>query len=304
MRHPLLAAFLVAASCVSAEPEASRAGAFDERPLRADASVSLIGTHIWRQSDEHFGGFSAIEVDPDGAGFIALTDRSFLFEGRFLRDASEAIIGIEDGPRHQLLDQDGNPMRRPRIDSEGLAVAPDGTIYIAFEGVTRVRRQMGVDGDPELLPAHPDFARLPRNESLEALAIGPDGALYAIPERPLGGPDAPFPVYRFRDEAWDIAFTLPRRGRFLVTGADIGPDGRLYVLERDFLGIGFRTRVRRFDLDGGAEVVLLETPLGRLDNMEGISIWGEVGDMRMTLIADNNFNPLQRNLIAEYSLPD
>ncbi|MCC5974946.1 MAG: esterase-like activity of phytase family protein [Rubellimicrobium sp.] len=259
---------------------------------------------IWRRSDDHFGGFSAIEVAADGGDFIALTDRTFMFEGRFLRDAAGAIVGIEDGPRHRLLDVDGNPLRRPRADSEGLAVAPDGTFYIAFEGLTRVRRQMGVDGEPVLLPSHPDFERLRSNESLEALAIGPDGALYAIPERPLGPSDTPFPVYRFRGEEWDIPFTLPRRGRFLVTGADIGPDGRIYVLERDFLGLGFRSRVRRFALDGSDEVVLLETPLGLLDNMEGISIWGEAGDLRMTLIADNNFNPFQRNLIAEYLLPD
>ncbi len=98
--------------------------------------------------------------------------------------------------------------------------------------------------------------------------------------------------------------SLPRGERFLVTGADIGPDGRLYVLERDFLGIGFRSRVRRFDLDGGGEAILLLTPLGLLDNMEGISVWEDEQGLRMTLIADDNFNPFQRNLIAEYRLPD
>ena len=67
-----------------------------------------------------------------------------------------------------------------------------------------------------------------------------------------------------------------RDGDFLVVDADFGPDGKLYVLERDFGWLGFRTRVRRFALgpDGlGDEVTLLETPFGELDNMEGISVW-------------------------------
>jgi hypothetical protein len=259
---------------------------------------------VWQRDDPDFGGFSAIEVDADGLGFIALTDRTFLFEGRFIRDAEGAITGVENGARHRLLDVDGNNLRRPLADSEGLAIGPDGMFYIAFEGRARVRVQAGPEGHPSLLPPHPDFERMRSNESLEAIAIGPDGALYVIPERPLGPPDAPFPVYRFADGEWDIPFSLPRRERFLVTGADIGPDGRLYVVERDFLGIGFRTRVRRFDLDGEGEAILLVTPLGLLDNMEGISVWEDEGGLRMTLIADDNFNPLQRNLIAEYRLPD
>ncbi len=64
--------------------------------------------------------------------------------------------------------------------------------------------------------------------------------------------------------------------------------------------------MRRFTLgpDGfGDEVTLLETPFGELDNMEGISIWrdGE-GRIRVTLISDDNFFPLQQTMFAEYVL--
>ncbi len=78
-------------------------------------------------------------------------------------------------------------------------------------------------------------------------------------------------------------------GPFLIVGADIGPDGRLYMLERDFAGIGFRSRIRRFDLDGGNEETMLETGLRTHDNLEGISVWQDAQGLRLTLISDDNF---------------
>ena len=42
---------------------------------------------------------------------------------------------------------------------------------------------------------------------------------------------------------------------FLVVGADVGPDDRLYVLERDFAFFGFRSRVRSFDLAGAVAIL-------------------------------------------------
>ena len=72
--------------------------------------------------------------------------------------------------------------------------------------------------------------------------------------------------------------------------------------------VGFATRVRRFALgpEGlGEEVTLLETPFGELDNMEGISTWrDEAGRIRVDLISDDNFFPLQRTVLAEYILSE
>src|SRR5262249_31061901 len=40
------------------------------------------GGLVLRSSYEHFGGISAIRVAPDGAHFIALTDKGWWFRGR------------------------------------------------------------------------------------------------------------------------------------------------------------------------------------------------------------------------------
>jgi hypothetical protein len=131
-----------------------------------------------------------------------------------------------------------------------------------------------------------------------------DGALYATPER-SGRLDRPFPVYRYSDGRWQAGLSLRRDGEFLVSDATFGPDGRFYLLERDFEWLGgFRTRVRRFSLgpDGfGDEETLLETRFGELDNMEAIAVWEDPqGRTRVLLLSDDNFFPLQRTMFAEY----
>ncbi|MFO8125857.1 MAG: esterase-like activity of phytase family protein [Yoonia sp.] len=269
-------------------------------PVFADAT--LLGSFHWVVSDPNFGGFSAIELTPDGDSFIALTDRGFIAQGKITRHGS-AIAGIEVKTLRRLLGPTRAPLADAFSDSEGLAIGPDGTLHISFEGEHGIRSFAAMDQPGSHLIASPTFADFQLNASLEALAIGPDGVLYTVPER-SGLAIRPFPVFRLKSGVWDQPFEIPRRGSFLISGADIGPDGRLYILERDFAGIGFRSRVRRFDLDGSGEEVILETRLRTHDNLEGISIWQDADGLRMTLISDDNFRAFQRTEIVEYRLTD
>jgi len=136
--------------------------------------------------------------------------------------------------------------------------------------------------------------------------MAPDGALYTMPER-SGGASRPFPVYRYRDGEWTRPFSIPRRGPFLPVGADFGPDGRLYLLERHLGGIsGFLSRVRSFRIDGDLlldERPVLETSAGQHDNLEGIAVWKDKGGhIRLTMVSDDNFFILQRTELVEYRL--
>ncbi len=266
------------------------------------ASASYLGTYVWDGKGPRFGGFSAIEMQPDGLHFIVLSDRAMMIDGVFER-TDGLVAGVTETGRHLLRDTEGAEMTGPWADSEGLALAPDGQLYISFEGVPRVRVQDGIDGVPHVLPIHPDFPKMQENAALEALTIGPDGAIYTIPER-SGRQTLPFPVYRFLGGVWDIPFTIPRRDSFQISDADVGPDGLFYVLERDFNGFGFRTRVRRFDLRGGSEVVLFETGTGTYDNLEGISVWDDGVGLRITMISDDNFRFFQQTQIVEYRVTD
>lgn len=264
--------------------------------LRPDSST------VWFVDEPHFGGFSGIEVSDDGLSFIAQTDRGWLFSGTLVREAGQ-IVGIEAVEWDRLVvPTDGGEVPWTQTDTEGLAWF-DGHVFASLERLHVIREYEHPGTPGEDLPQHPDFPGLISNSALEALAVDETGAFYVLPER-SGRRNWPFQVYRLRDGTWETPFTIPRRGPFLVSGADIH-DGYLYILERDFVGLGFRTRVRRFDLTGGDETVLLETTSRTHDNLEGIAVWTDTdGHVRLTMISDDNFSRFQRTEIVEYILPN
>ncbi|MDR0809579.1 MAG: esterase-like activity of phytase family protein [Gemmobacter sp.] len=271
--------------------------------------AGYLGSFVWRSDDPKLGGLSGIEISADGQDFTVISDRGNWTQGRFLREGSGRITAIEAEPLRPLRGKGGMPLIGGRGDSEGLALAPDGSAYVSFEGTAKVLRYTSLDGPAEPLPIPAAFASMQGNSALEALAIGPDGSLYTLPER-SGAPRRPFPVWRFRNGAWDQPFAIPRSGGFLAVGADFGPDGRFYLLERRFHGLtGFSSRVRRFALNPGTDGLLkgetvLESRVGQHDNLEGIAVWRDAGGLRLTLIADDNFFPLQRTEIVEYRISD
>ncbi len=272
------------------------------------ASVDFIGAFaLVMPDDPDFGGFSAIELSPDGGSFIAVTDRARWTSGNILRDDGGKITALHPERTRVLKGANDRPLVGRMIDSEGIAVAPDGTIYVSFEQRARVVRYADLTGPGTELPVPPDFDDMLRNRSLEALAVDGDGLLYTLPEDTrLAGAD--FPVYRFDGTDWVQPFTIPRIGSFLPVGADFGPDGRLYLLERSFLGLGgFASRVRVFDITGDrisdGETVLQSAP-GLHDNLEGISVWRDTtGAIRLSMVADDNFVFFLRSEIVEYRLP-
>jgi hypothetical protein len=288
------------------------AGAFLALGLQGSASQALpdglVGAFPWRMDDPNFGGLSAIELADDGASFLALSDRGAWTRGQITRDAEGRITAVDARPMRFLRGRFEAPLDDGRNDSEGLALAADGTLYVSFENIARILRYDTIDGPAQNLISPREFGRMQRNSALEALAIGPDGTLYTLPER-SGDLDRPFPVWRYRDGVWDQPFGLRRDGGYLAVGADFGPDGRLYLLERELHGLaGFSSRVRSFEISDtelSDERTDLRTQPGQHDNLEGISVWrGPDGAIWLTMVADDNFKFFQSTEIVEYRLAD
>lgn len=270
-----------------------------------EGAAQLVSSTTWQQSEEWFGGFSGIEVSEDGQGFTALTDSGRLVTGTFDRQAG-VITAVHTQNNLPLMDANGAIRYEADRDTEGLAVATNGPLYVSFEGRHQVFSYEDAQQRGTGLRRHVDFLKMQRNGSLEALAIDAADRLYTLAEAPTSA-GADLPVYRFDHGMWSHVFTLPAHGGFRPVGADFGPDGRFYLLERKFSGLGFRTRVRAFELDDTKilrEETLLVTSLGTHTNLEGLAVWkDDAGQIRLTMVSDDNFLFYLKTEIVEYRLP-
>ncbi|HPD94131.1 MAG: esterase-like activity of phytase family protein [Rhodobacter sp.] len=262
-------------------------------PARAARAVSSRPDALvrWQGQGRYFGGFSAIELRSDRRRALVLSDRAFLVRIALLRDTDERLTGIEE-IAHFPLAGGG--------DSEGLDQRPDGTLFVSYEGPARVARLDDERGAPQRLARDPAWRGLPGNRALEALALDARGVAFTLPETPDGDS---FPLWRLTDR-WHVAGRVPRRGGFVPVGADFGPDGNLYLLERKFRLAFFATRISRLRPDAWDQPeTLVETALGALDNHEGISITRDgAGRIWATTVSDDNQSVLQRTEIAEFRL--
>ncbi|MGR3485464.1 MAG: esterase-like activity of phytase family protein [Paracoccaceae bacterium] len=247
------------------------------------------------------GGLSAIDLGPDGRAVTLLSDRALRLDGAIERDGAGAPTGLTVVATPVPL-ADGTRAVGSANDIEGLALDPTepGAVWIATEGRARVVRQAAPGAPVVELPRAPAFRPLPGNQGLEALALDPQGRPLALPETPQRGA---FRVWRLDGEGWTVPIRIPAAGGLSVTGADVGPDGRLYVLERGIGLRGFRSRIRSVALDGtGLRTEWTSRP-GRFGNLEGLAVWRAPTGLRATMVSDDNERAFQRAQIVEVALP-
>src|SRR5258708_4167666 len=184
-----------AAPPVAIEVHSESITAFDIRDtsLRQFGLLEFRGGLVLRSSYQHFGGISAIRVAPDGAHFIALTDKGWWFRGRIVYEGTRPS-GIADAEMAPILGADGRPLAaRGWYDTESIA-EDGGNLYVGIERVHQiVRFNYGKEGlfargRPIALP--PGLRSLPPNRGIEALVFVPKGlplagTLIAISERGL-----------------------------------------------------------------------------------------------------------------------
>jgi hypothetical protein len=277
-------------------------------PSGRSESAGFLGSYMWFNDDPRFGGLSALELSADGSLLTALTDRGMLIHADIRRDDTGQIAEITAGPLIALGIPAPDQITPFSYDTEGLALAPDGSFFVSTELDAHVFQFDPSGQTPVALPAPREFRAMARNAGLEALAIDDDGALYTMPEV-TGRPDGAYPVFRYRSGRWDQPFLIRGTPGFLPVGADFGPDGRLYVLERQFRGLGgFASRIRRIVPQGpgiAAEEVLIETAPGTSGNLEGLSVWRDAGGtLRLTTVADDNFLFVLGTEVVEFAVPD
>jgi hypothetical protein len=264
-----------------------------------------------------FGGLSGLRLDARGERFIAISDKGSWFTGRIVYRGKE-MTGLDDVEASPMLWSDGKPITaRGWFDSESIAL--DGSlVYVGLERVNRILRYDFSKGFTRALgeevPLPPAARKLPYNKGLEALVAVPkgqplEGTLIAISERGL---DAHGNILGFLIGGKAPGqFSVRRSEEFDVSDATLLPSGDLLLLERKFSWLGgIGIRIRRIALKSFAPGAVVDGPaifsadLGHeIDNFEGIDahVTAE-GETVITVVSDDNFSMIQRNLLLQFTL--
>ena len=275
----------------------------------ATAQATFLGdVRLSAPDAPRFGGLSAIEMGDDGLSGVVLSDRGTLFDLRVTR-AGTRITDVDICCSAGVSGPDGGHLPTPQRDSEGLAILPNGTIAISFEGQPFARVALHTRNGAEIraLPGVPGAEALPVNGAFEGLAADTSGRLYTLPEAMPG--QGPIPLLRLDQGRWTLFAELPRAPGWSPVALDIDDRGRLYLLQRRAsIWAGFSTRLTRYGLrpDGlGRPEVLFQSAAGQHGNLEGLSLWRDAtGRLIATMVSDDNFLPIFATTLVEYSLPD
>jgi len=248
-----------------------------------------------------------------------LSDKGSWFTGR-IDYVGREMTGLSDVEASPMLGPDGRPLtERGWFDSESMAL--DGPfVYVGLERVNQLLRFDFSKGFTrsrgEVVPLPPAAKKLPYNKGLEALVMVPKGqplagTLIAISERGL---DANGNLIGFLIGGRAPGqFAVRRTSNFDVSDAVLLSSGELLLLERKFswfAGVGIR--IRNIPLKSIAPGAVVDGPsifdadLGQeVDNMEGIDahVTAE-GDTVLTLVSDDNFSPVQRTLLLQFTLTE
>jgi hypothetical protein len=267
-----------------------------------------------------FGSMSAFHFLDKGHRFLGVTDTGSWYAGRILRDAQGRPVSVEDYRLAPILGEDGLPLDGKRdSDAEGMNVS-GRKVTVSFERNHRIAEyDLDVENfasRPKTLPLPVPREELRTNRGFETIAYAPSGsplrgARVAVTEMSLNRDDDIFAAVL--EGPRKGIFYVRRKDGFDISDGDFLPDGDLLLLERKYSIItGISIRLRRIPgdsirpdatVDGPA---LLNADLSyQIDNMEGLDVWQAAdGSTRISMISDDNFSLVQRNLYLEFRLAE
>lgn len=286
-------------------------------------ALSWRGGLVLSSENKNFGGFSGLVLNAGGNRMIAVSDRGWWLQAE-LAYKDGMLTGLGGAVMNELLKPSGQPYTaKHNRDSESIISYTLGDLshlIVSFERRHRLvqyrARGNGLKGRSRALYQLKSFRELSYNKGLEAIArfgrgTGLAGSIIAIGERSL---DA-----NGNHRAWLLngrsikRLAIKRRDEFEITDAAALPGGDLLILERSITLLGGpRFGIRRIKNAGirpGAVLdgeVLIDADLRHtIDNMEGLALHRhDNGELRLTLISDDNFSVIQRTLLLQFAISE
>lgn len=176
---------------------------------------------------ERFGGFSGLDISPDGRLLTADLDY----------DRTGALAGISNAHLIPVRGSDGQPLKgRKNTDSEAIARLTDGTLVVGFEQSHRLRR-FAFPGQPaQRMRAPLVLGTSPPNGGAEARTRLWGNQLLILSER-LEAREGVAAGWIGADKEWR-AVGFRKTGIFRPVGAASRDDGMVFLLERRFSTLG------------------------------------------------------------------
>lgn len=278
----------------------------DQPDRKRFGDLIFLGGWKLTSNNARFGGVSSMRM-ADGA-VTALSDAAFIFQFSF--NGKRKRSGLRSRPLPGIYTSP-----EPDRDSESMTMDPaTGNVWVGFEASNSIRRFSPDLAEKRAWVAPPAMKHWEENAGPEAMVRLTDGRFIVISED-YPGPDESieallFPGDPILNGERSLRFYYKPPKGFSATDAAQLPDGRVLVLNRYFSvfdGVAaslvmFDPReIRSGQIVPGHLVAMLAPPLN-IDNMEALSIEQRDGRTIVWIASDDNFNPLQQNLLFEFEL--
>jgi hypothetical protein len=291
------------------DPGQTRIGALEYR-----------GGVILRSTASGFGGISGLATNGKGQ-FLAITDTGNWLAFKTTERAGR-LISVTNGLIAPLIGADGQAAAtKPEGDAEALVWNPaTGQATVSYEQDHRLVHYTGINpANPQSLTRPAQRAERwagmvgwPSNGGAESLAHiplsnGQTARLIIAEDSPQGAADN---LGLLETGGQIRPIRIPAIPEHRPTDAEWLDGTRVLVLHRRFNQNGSGAALTLIDLaptlngDGPAtstELARWEAPVA-IDNMEGLTITREAGQIMLYIISDDNLNSLQQTILLKFAL--
>jgi hypothetical protein len=285
-----------------------------KRPERRSfGTLTLLSAFQLESKDKRFGGLSGLSIGADGK-LYAISDRGYWLSAKIQTDSNGILVSLTDWQIASMLTPSKKPVSGVLRDAEALAVVPDGSFLVAFEGRHRIWRYSPPPHTFESIPVPMEIpravTRAPGNAGIEALTVLPDGRFLALTEG-YKNPDGSFKGWLIDNGGWAELSYVPAAG-FRVTDCAALDNGDVLVLERRYVPLGILsariTLVKGNDLLAGAklagkELLRLEAPIAA-ENYEAMAVQQTAKGTMILIASDDNYSPFQQTVLLQFLLPN